>query len=86
LTYDWYLDGNHVGSGSTYSGTIAQPASLHSLVVDVYNGSGYFESASMMVSVNTGSCDPNDPNCNESLREGAPAKGGRVPVKASRRR
>lgn len=68
ISYEWRLDGDLVGTSSTYSTTIADPGSVHSLSVDVYNGTDYWERANMMLSVNSGSCDPEDTECHESLR------------------
>lgn len=81
-SYEWYLDGNLVGTGSTYTTMINDPASVHMLTLDVADGYGYWQQASLGVSVNTGQCQPGDPNCYESLRAGsatgAPRK--RVPL------
>lgn len=72
-SYEWYLDGVLVGTGATFTGSISDPATLHSLLVDVTDGYGYWQQASTMISVNTGQCQPGDPNCYESLRAAPPS-------------
>ena len=44
------------------------PASYSSLTVDIADQAEYWEQASLFVHVNTGSCSPGDPNCNETLK------------------
>lgn len=78
-SYSWSVDGVVVGTGSSYYGAIAQPASVHVLRVDVTDENGNWETAEMMINVNSGSCDPNDPNCFESLRATAPPTGRALP-------
>lgn len=68
-SYEWYLDGNLVGTSSSWSGSIIEASSVHSLQAHVVDAYGNYEVASMWVSVNTGQCDPNDPNCYEQLRD-----------------
>ena len=68
LYYEWYLNDVLVGTSSTWSGTINAPATLNDLRVDVTDSYGGWERVNSWISVNSGSCEPNDPNCYESLR------------------
>ncbi|QJR35539.1 hypothetical protein [Gemmatimonas groenlandica] len=93
-SYRWYLDGQLVGTGSSYQQSFNTPATSHELVLDVMDGGTYWDQQSIPVNVNSGSCPPGSTGCNESLRKpfdsastaGSERNRGSTPKKAGRAR
>jgi hypothetical protein len=67
-SYRWYRDGVLVGLGPTATLGFPTPSTFHNIVVDVTDGYDYWQQREFSISVNTGQCDPGDPNCMESIR------------------
>lgn len=69
-SYQWTVDNVPVGTGATLSHTFNSPSSVHSVQVSIVDAQSHtaISDAGYFVSVNTGTCDPNDPNCFESRR------------------
>jgi len=73
-SYRWYRDGVLVGQGASIYMSFPTPSTFHQIVLDVTDGNEYWQQKEFDISVNTGQCDPGDPNCYESLRAAAPKK------------
>ncbi len=71
-SYRWYRDGVLVGQGASIYMSFPTPSTFHQIVLDVTDGNEYWQQKEFDFNVNTGQCDPGDPNCYESLRSAAP--------------
>jgi hypothetical protein len=86
-SYAWQLDGNNFGTGSSVTTPAWNAYENHYLAVTVTDANSVVGDAAIIIFVNNGECDPQDPGCNVSLRfdsatPRAPAKlpAGRPPV------
>lgn len=79
-SYAWFVDESPFGSGSSIQTGWYQAGTLHNIMVTVTDANNVVTSADMWVNVNSGSCPPEDPSCNESLRAPSPSVKKRPPV------
>ncbi len=71
-SYAWDVDASPFSSGSSIETGWYQAATLHNVKVTVTDANSIATSTDMWITVNSGSCPPEDENCYESLRAPSP--------------